>query len=288
MSSPDLSGTTALVTGASSGIGAAMARLLGSWKCDLVLTARRGDRLDALAGELRATHGVDCRVLVEDLGDRDAPARLHRRIGETGRPIDILINNAGFACYQELVRTSWARHAELLQVNVLSLIQLTHLFLPELLARSRQVHILNVSSIGAWMAVPYMASYGASKACVLSFSEALAIELARTNVRVTCLIPGGTSTEFPAVAGQSLGRLAQSGMMSPERCAAIGLRGMLRGRRVVVPGASNKLIRVASWLLPRRMMSAIAVGLIGAPPAAAEPAPDITRLRPPAGGAGSR
>lgn len=282
MSSPDLSGTTALVTGASSGIGAAMARLLGSWQCNLVLTARRGDRLEALARDLSASHRIDCRVLVEDLSDRAAPARLHRRVGELG-PIDVLINNAGFACYQTFERTPWTRHAELLQLNILSLIELTHLFLPDLLARPK-AHVLNVSSIGAWMAVPYMASYGASKACVLSFSEALAIELRRSSVRVTCLIPGGTTTEFPDVAGQTLGRLARSGMMSAERCAAIGLRGMLRGRRVVVPGASNKLIRVASWLLPRRMMSAIAVGLIGAPPAA--PAAATARL--PTGGAGSR
>lgn len=287
MSSPDLSGTTALVTGASSGIGAAMARLLGSWKCDLVLTARRGDRLEALAGELAAAHGVNCRALIEDLADRDGPARLYRRVGEAGRPIDILINNAGFACYQEFARTSWVRHAELLQVNVTSLIELTHRFLPDLLARPRRAHILNVSSIGAWIAVPYMASYGAAKACVLSFSETLAAELRRTNVRVTCLVPGGTTTEFPEVAGQTLGRLARAGMMSAERCAAIGLRGMLRGRRVVVPGGSNKLIRVASWLLPRTLIGEVAVRTIGAPAA-----PQVgdesaaTRVRPPASGAG--
>ncbi len=265
MSSPDLSGTTALVTGASSGIGAAMARLLASWKCDLVLSARRADRLAALAAELTGAHRVDCRVLPEDLADREGAARLHSQVRESGRPIDILINNAGFASYRAFADTGWQRHAELLQLNVTSLIELTYRFLPDLTARPRRAHILNVSSIGAWIPVPNLASYGASKACVLSFSETLAAELDRTNVRVTCLCPGGTTTEFPQVAGQQLGAAARAGMMSAERCASIGLRGMLRGRRVVVPGGSNKLIRVASWLLPRRLVGATALRVLGPP-----------------------
>ncbi len=265
MSSPDLSGTTALVTGASSGIGAAMARLLASWQCDLMLSARRADRLSALAGELSSAHGVDCRVLVEDLADREGPARLHRAVRETGRPIDILINNAGFAAYRAFADTGWQRHADLLQLNVVSLIELTHRFLPDLTARPR-AHILNVSSIvGPWIAIPNMASYGASKACVRSFSETLAAELAGSNVRVTCLCPGGTTTEFPEVAGQKLGAAARAGMMSAERCASIGLHGMLRGRRLVVPGGSNKLIRVASWLLPRRLVGTTAQWVLGPP-----------------------
>jgi hypothetical protein len=273
MSSPDLSGTTALVTGASSGIGAAMARQLASWKCDLMLSARRADRLSALAGELSSAHGVDCRVLPEDLADRDGAARLHRAVRATGRPIDILINNAGFAAYRAFADTTWQRHAELLQLNVVSLIELTYRFLPDLTARPR-AHILNVSSIGAWIAVPNLASYGASKACVLSFSETLAAELERTGVRVTCLCPGGTTTEFPEVAGQKLGAAARAGMMSAERCASIGLRGMLRGRRLVVPGGSNKLIRVASWLFPRRLVGSTAQWVLGPPagPASTPPA----------------
>jgi uncharacterized protein len=283
MSSPDLSGTTALVTGASSGIGAAMARLLASWRCDLILTARRADRLAALAGELTVTRRVACHVVPEDLSDAEGAARLHRKVREIGRPIDILINNAGFATYRSFAATGWPRHAELLQLNVLSLAELTYRFLPELQARPRQTHILNVSSIGAWIALPNLASYGASKACVLSFSEALAAELAHTDVRVTCLCPGGTTTEFPHVAGQRLGLAARAGMMSAERCAAIGLRGMLRGRRVVVPGASNKLIRLAARFLPGRVMSAAALWILGPPADAAEPLAAL----PPTEGRGS-
>jgi short-subunit dehydrogenase len=263
---PDLSGKTALVTGASSGIGADMARKLAAWKCNLVLTARRLDRLEALCAELSAT-GVTARAVTEDLADPAGPARLHAAVRGDG--IDILINNAGFGAYQSFADTPWQRHAELLQLNVVSLVELTYRFLPDLLARPHRSHILNVSSIAAFVSVPYFANYGATKAYVLGFSESLAAELAGTRVRVTCLCPGGTWTEFSEVAGQTLGKMARAGMMSSERCAAIGLRGMLRGRRVVVPGGGNKATQVLSRLMPRRLMGAAGARLLGkpAPPA---------------------
>jgi uncharacterized protein len=260
---PDLSGKVALVTGASSGIGAAMARQLAAWKCDLVVTARRQDRLDALCGEL-AGRGVTARAVREDLAEPAGAARLHAAVSALG-PIDILINNAGFGAYQSFADTPWARHAELLQLNVLSLVELTHRFLPELTARPGRAHIMNVASIAAFVSVPYFASYGGSKAFVLGFSESLAAELSATSVRVTCLCPGGTTTEFSEVAGQTLGRAARAGMMSAERCAAIGLRGMLRGRRVVVPGGSNKATQVLSRLMPRRLMGAAGARILGKP-----------------------
>jgi uncharacterized protein len=264
---PDLSGKVALVTGASSGIGAAMARQLAAWKCDLVLTARRMDRLQALCGELSKA-GIKAYGIGEDLVDPGGPRRLHAAARAFG-PIDILINNAGFGTYQSFADTPWSRHAELLQLNVLSLVELTHHFLPELLARPGRAHVLNVASIAAFVAVPYFASYTGSKAYVLGFSESLAAELAGTSVRVTCLCPGGTSTEFSEVAGQTLGKAARASMMSAERCAAIGLRGMLRGRRLVVPGGSNKATHVLSRLMPRRLMGAAGARILGkpAPPA---------------------
>jgi short-subunit dehydrogenase len=289
MSPPDLSGSTALVTGASSGIGAAMARQLAAWRCDLVLTARRADRLAALAGELRASRRISCTVVTEDLAQPGGAARLHDRVREAG-PIDILINNAGFAIYRQFGDTAWPRHAELLQLNVLSLVELTYLFLPDLASRGRRTHILNVSSpVGPWIDVPGMATYGASKAAVLGFSRALAAELRRSNVRVTCLCPGGTTTEFSEVAGQTLGGLARAGMMGARRCAAIGLRGMLRGRRVVVPGITNKLIRLLSCIAPRPWMGAISTWLMGPPQAPMrDPAPQAERDgAPPRRGHGS-
>ena len=268
---PDLSGKLALVTGASSGIGAAMVRQLAAWKCDLVLTARRQDRLDALCAEL-AERGVRARAVREDLADPGGAARLHAAVGALG-PVDILINNAGFGAYQSFAGTAWARHAELLQLNVVSLVELTHRFLPELLARPGQTHILTVASIAAFVSVPYFASYTGSKTFVLGFSESLAAELAATSVRVTCLCPGGTTTEFSQVAGQTLGRTARAGMMSAERCAAIGLRGMLRGRRVVVPGGANKATQVLSRLMPRRLMGAAGARVLGKPTPPALPSP---------------
>jgi short-subunit dehydrogenase len=269
---PDLAGKVALVTGASSGIGAAMARQLAAWKCDLVVTARRQDRLEALCGELGAL-GVSARAVREDLADPGGPARLHAAVRALG-PIDILVNNAGFGAYQSFADTPWPRHVELLQLNVLSLVELCHRFLPDLLARPGRAHVLNVASIAAFVSVPYFASYGGSKAYVLGFSESLAAELAASNVRVTCLCPGGTWTEFSEVSGQTLGRAARAGMMSAERCAVIGLRGMLRGRRVVVPGGSNKATHVLSRLMPRRLMGAAGARILGKPATAALPRPE--------------
>jgi short-subunit dehydrogenase len=268
---PDLSGRLALVTGASSGIGAAMARQLAAWKCDVILTARRQDRLEALKGELRAT-GATVHAVREDLADPAGPARLHAAARALGS-IDILINNAGFGAYQSFADTSWPRHAELLQLNVLSLVELCHRFLPDLLARPGRAHIMNVASIAAFVAVPYFANYGGTKSYVLGFSESLAAELAATGVRVTCLCPGGTWTEFSEVAGQTLGRTARAGMMSAERCAAIGLRGMLRGRRLVVPGGGNKATHVLSRLMPRRLMGAAGARILGKPAPPALPSP---------------
>src|SRR6187397_1506013 len=138
----DLSGMTALVTGASSGIGAAMARRLAGWKCDVIATARRLDRLEALCKELAAS-GVRARAVGEDLGDPAGPGRLHAAVRAIA-PIDILINNAGFGAYQSFADTPWERHAELLQLNVLSLVELTHRFLPDLLARPR-AYVMNVA-----------------------------------------------------------------------------------------------------------------------------------------------
>ena len=265
MASRDLSGFTALVTGASSGIGAAMARQLAAWKCDLVVTARRVDRLKALAAEVTRVHGVRCRVLPEDLSDPAGPARLHQRVLDGGATIDILINDAGFGSYQEFADTPWQRHEQMLRVNLMALTELTHRFLPHLVSRPRRAHVLNVGSLGAWVAMPYFATYDASKAYVVSFSTALAAELARTNVRVTCLCPGNTATEFQQVAGQHPSQLAQSTSMTPERVALVALRGMLRGRRVIVPGATNKLLRFLLRIFPTRLVGVAAARLLGRP-----------------------
>jgi uncharacterized protein len=265
MAKRDLSGYTALVTGASSGIGAAIARRLAARKCDLVVTARRVDRLNALAAEVGGAHGVSCRVVPEDLSDPKGPARLYQRVMEGGASIDILVNDAGFGSYQAFLDTPWQRHAQMLQVNLTSLSELTHRFLPHLLERPHRTHVLNLGSLGAWVAMPYFATYDASKAYVVSFSTALAAELARTNVRVTCLCPGNTATEFQAIAGQHPSRVAQATSMTADRVAAIGIKGMLRGRRIVVPGGTNKFTRLLLRLFPHTLVGRAAARLLGAP-----------------------
>jgi short-subunit dehydrogenase len=262
---PDLSGKTALVTGASSGIGAAMARQLAAWKCDLVLTARRADRLEALAAEVKSAHGVAVRVVTGDLSDRATPLRLYETLRQSGTPMDIVINNAGFGTWQPFAQSTWERNAELLQLNVVSLVELCHRFLPDLLARPHRAHILNVASTASFQPIPFFANYGASKSYVLAFSEALAAELKGTNVRVTCVCPGPTITEFAEVASQKLNAAQRSAMMSAERCASIGLRAMLRGKRVVVPGALNKVGAFSTRLIPRRTAGAIGQRLVGSP-----------------------
>ncbi|HUS66020.1 MAG TPA: SDR family oxidoreductase [Kofleriaceae bacterium] len=273
---PDLSGKTALVTGASSGIGAAMARQLAAWKCGLVLTARRADRLEALAAEVKSAHGVAARVLPADLSDRGAPLRLYEALRQHGTPMDIVINNAGFGTWEPFAQMTWERNAELLQLNVVSLVELCHRFLPDLLARPHRAHILNVASTAAFQPIPLFANYGASKAYVLTFSEALAAELKETNVRVTCVCPGGTTSEFSQVAGQTLNAAARSAMMSAERCAAISLRAMLRGKRVIVPGALNKVGAFSTRLVPRRTAGAIGQRLVGPAATPSLPAPGTT------------
>jgi len=256
---PDLRGKRALVTGASSGIGREMTLILAGWGCDLVICARRLDRLQALADEVKEAHGVDVRVHKSDLSHPDAARTLWEGLDE---PVDILINNAGFGSYQSLPETPWKRSAELMQLNIVSLVELSYLFTRAARQRETRGYLLNVSSVVGYTPMPNFATYAASKSFVRSFSTSLAMELKRTRVTVTCLSPGATRTEFNEVAGQTVNSIGQKAMMSARRCARIGLRGMLRGRRNVVPGISNKLITFSTRLLPGGTIGAIAAAFI--------------------------
>ena len=234
----DLRGRTALVTGASSGIGVCFAKQLAAMGASLVLTARRKDRLDALAEELRAAHGVDVTTVALDLGSSDAPRALFDATEGAGKAIDVLVNNAGFGTQARFDAMAWPRAAEQLQLNV-----------------------LNVASIGAYVAVPGYATYAAGKAYVLSFTEAIAAELSGTGVRACCLCPGGTRTEFFEAAGQKPSWLVEASLMSAERCAKIGLRALFGGRRNIIAGLSNTLMCWSLRLVPRRLAAWIA-GLV--------------------------
>ena len=252
----------ALVTGASSGIGAAIARQLAARGADLVITARRGDLLTQLAADLRAAHGVTVDVVEADLGQPGATDALWRA-ATAARPVDILVNNAGFGHLRPFGEVPLDRERELLQVNVLSIVELSHHFVAAH-RPPRRGHVLNVSSIAAWQAVPWFAAYASSKAFVRDFSEAIHYELAPRGIAVTCLCPGGTRTDFHAVAGSgNYGWLANASMLSAERVAEIGVRAMLRGKKTVVTGVLNKIACFLTSLSPRGLASRVSVLVMG-------------------------
>ena len=219
-----------------------MAKILAGWGCAVTITARREGRLEELALALRRDFNVDVRWVACDLSERDGASRLYDDVVRAGEIIDILINNAGFGIYRAFSDIEWERQARMVQLNITALVELTHRFLPAMLALDRRCHILNVSSIGAYQPVPYFACYAASKSYVRDFSEALAHELADTNVSVTSVCPGGTRTEFIDVSGQKLGALANASMMDAHRVALVGLKAMLRRRRNVVTGIMNAIM----------------------------------------------
>lgn len=257
MAKQRLTGQRALVTGASSGIGKEIARRLAREGANLVLTARRRERLEELARELEAAHGIKVAVEAIDLSTPDAAAALYERTEGKGLAVDVLVNNAGFGDYEDFLAAPWSRYAEMLQLNVVALTQLTRLFLPRMVERSHG-HVMNVASVGAYIPTPQFAVYAASKAYVRNFTEALDYELKGTGVRAISVCPGGTRTEFLDAAGQVLKSSGEMAMMSAERCADIAVRAMLRGRRNIVTGFMNAL---SMWLLrfvPRAWLPAIA------------------------------
>jgi len=252
-----LRGSWALVTGASSGIGADFARLLAGKGCNLVLVARREDRLKTLAEELAGAHGIDARSVALDLSLPDGPAELLRRTEEQGLAIDLLVNNAGFGLYGAHMDIPWERERQMLALDVVALADLTKRYVAGMLERGRG-SVIQVASIGAYQASPSYASYSAAKAFVLSFGEALAYELRDTPVNVTVLSPGVTETEFLEVSGQERNLFHRLTMMPPRRVTEAGLRAVLRGKPSVVPGVANKLAAFSLRFMPRRLQAAVA------------------------------
>lgn len=264
MANTDLKGQTALVTGASSGLGTAFARHLAARGADVIITARRKENLDALEKELEGKHAVKVDVVVLDLSEPDAPRKLWDATEGEGRKVDILINNAGGGLHQNFVDAPWDRIARQIQLNVVSLTELTHRFAKAMVARKRG-HILNVSSIGAYTPSPSYATYSAGKAYVRDFSEAVAYELAGTPVRVCSLCPGGTLTEFHQAAGHEMSKAFRATFMSAEDCAAIGLRALFGGRRNIVSGIFNALSVFFMRFVPRRVLVWATAKTMGTP-----------------------
>jgi uncharacterized protein len=242
----------ALVTGASRGIGAALARELARHGHDLVLGARDIGRMQNLADELRSL-GAEATVVAADLSMPGAAAQLADEIERRSLTVDVLINNAGIGGIGRFDRLDPARIGEMLEVNIVALTELTRRLLPGMIARGHG-RIMLVASVAGFQPGPNMAVYFASKAYVLSLGEALAHELRGTGVTVTTLCPGATATDFFDVAGATRGFLARrrGHMMSAERVARIGYRALLAGRRVAVTGALNRLMSLAGRHAPRR------------------------------------
>ncbi len=246
----DLKGHCAVITGASSGLGEEYARQLAARGADLIIAARRIERLQKLATELAAKYAVKIEVLQLDLTAPGAAVKLFEAATGRGREVSILINNAGIGPFARFLDEKLAKHLSTVQLNTVVLTELCHHFATHMLAHGRRSYITNVGSIASFQGVPNFAVYAATKFYVRVLSEILGRELKGTKVTVTCLCPGGTHTEFSDSNGQVLKDSAQSMMMSASIVVAIGIRGMLAGRAIVVPGFINKLACFFPRLVP--------------------------------------
>jgi short-subunit dehydrogenase len=251
---------TALVTGASGGIGEELARLFAADGHDLVLVARSRDKLARLAEELKEKHGVAARVLAADLARPEAPHEIFEELSADGVQVDALVNNAGFGTYGLFAETDLKSELELLQVNVVALTHLSKLFLPGMLAR-RRGYVMNVASTAAFQPGPLMAVYYASKAYVLSLSEALSNECEGTGVRISALCPGPTETGFVAAAGMNESKLFDRAVMDARTVALEGYRGLLAGKTIVIPGLRNNLLARSIGLFPRGLVTKVVRGI---------------------------
>ena len=244
---------TALITGASSGIGRSLARLFARDGYDLVLVARRADALQELASEIAEAHGVRTRAFAVDLARSDGARVLHAMLEADRLAIDVLVNNAGFGLQGAFAALPVERQLEMIQLNVTTLTDLTGRLLPGMLQRGTG-GILNVGSTAGFQPGPYMAVYYATKAYVNSFSEALAEELSGSPLLVSCLAPGPTATGFAAEAGVADTPLFGGEVMAVDEVARIGYDGWKAGKALVVAGRRNRLRALTVRLAPRSLV----------------------------------
>jgi uncharacterized protein len=248
----NLNGKWALVTGASSGFGIEFAKLLAERKANLVLVARRTEPMDSLAEELRQRHSVHVVVEGMDLSGAGAGAELKARIDARGIPVETLVNNAGYGLYGAFLDQPLEKIANMLQLNMITVTELTYVFARDMVKR-RSGYILLTASLLGYQAVPGYAAYAATKAYVLLFGEALHQELEPHGVAVTALCPGMSETSFGEVAGQKLSPLLRIMLMKPRPVAKAGVLAMLGRRATVVPGFLNKATVFLDRLMPRPM-----------------------------------
>jgi len=247
---------TALITGASGGIGYELAKLFAKDHHDVILVARNAVKLQHFADELRRQFGIAARALTIDLASPHAPQNIFNQLQGDGTVVDFLVNNAGYGIHGNFAQIPLEEALGQIQLNIAALTAMTRFFLEPMLQRKRG-RIMNVASTAAFQPGPLMAVYYASKAFVLSFSEALANELKESGVSVTCLCPGPTETGFQERAHLANSRLMKFGMMSAKAVAIDGYHGMLAGKPLVISGFRNWLVAESVRFAPRRIVTAV-------------------------------
>ncbi|MBI2620202.1 MAG: SDR family oxidoreductase [Ignavibacteriales bacterium] len=251
---------TALVTGASSGIGYDLASLLAQNGYNVILVARSKEKLQALAHQAREMFGVSAKVIAKDLSDPSVPAQIFKELKRENISVDVLINNAGFGSLGAFVSLPTEEQLSQIRLNVLALVHLTKMFLPAMVQQGRG-HVLNVASTAGFQAGPLMVSYYATKAFVISFSVGLAHEVRRSGVSVSVLCPGPTATGFQIRAGIRRNPLLQFTGLDSRIVARAGYEGMMAGKTIIVPGVLNKLGTIVVRLFPMNFVARI-VGTI--------------------------
>jgi len=252
----------ALITGGSKGIGKAIAYYLAEKKINLLLVARSESLLKEVSIALRNNFRIDVKYLCVDLAGENAAEIIFEWVRTQNVTVNILINNAGYGLSGGFEKYSASSHAEMMHVNMVSLVKLTSLFLPMLKQQLRS-YILNIASNAAYQAVPYLGTYAASKSFVVSFSRALQYELRKTNVSVTCVSPGGANTDFGTRAniGRRAIKAGEKFNMEPDEVAAIAVKAMFKKRKEVVVGFVNKIGAFLVWLTPKGLSERVAAKL---------------------------
>jgi uncharacterized protein len=251
-------GQTALITGASGGLGATFAQELAARGMNTILVARSADKLQALASELTAKYQQRNDVIAMDLVPAGAAAALTNKVAEMSLQVDLLVNNAGFATYGNFESIELQRDRDQVLLNIATLVDLCHTFIPQMLER-KSGSIINLASVVGFQPVPYMTVYAASKAFVLSFSEGLWAEYGDRGIRVLALCPGATATSFHEVAGQPV----PDRISTPEEVVKAGLKALERQQSYVIPGWMNFFLSgIVPRLLPRKMTTLVAKGMM--------------------------
>ena len=256
MSSPaDFRGKWALITGASAGIGSAIASELASHGAKLILTARRSDRLDQLAADLAASHNTETRIVVADLNDSVASQQIYDATEGAGIPVDILINNAGLGHYGEFYKLDPEQEYSMVRVNCEAVVRLSRLFIPRMVER-RRGWMLVVASTASFQPIPYDAVYAATKVFDRFFALALAAEVERFGIKITALCPGTTETEFFDISGGG-GVFRRFGMQSAEDVARKAILALARGKRTIVPQFKGAFVAFMTRFIPTTRITAV-------------------------------